>query len=146
MESIAELKIAHSSFYKPKHEISTSATFNNTRFVNKLKTSKYYISNKNIINSILDNDSTKNIPISSSVDKKSSYNNLISKLNLNQNKESESTDEINLIKEELNKKKTSLNLLSRKSKNTKIRINKVIYWLERAGNIIIFYILSRILF
>ena len=124
MESIAELKIAHSSFYKPKHEISTSATFNNTRFVNKLKTSKYYISNKNIINSILDNDSTKNIPISSSVDKKSSYNNLISKLNLNKNKETESTDEINLIKEELNKKKTSLNLLSRKSKNTKIRINK----------------------
>ena len=100
METITELKLLNRQFNKPKQDISTSSTFINTRNKKNIFSSQKTNSITNITQHLFHNYSTPKFPLRSSLQKINNTN-LLLRLSLNKNAETDKVNDLNTIKETL---------------------------------------------
>ena len=100
METITELKLLNRQFNKPKQDISTSSTFLNTRNKKNIFSSQKTNSITNITQHLFHNYSAPKFPLRSSLQKINNTN-LLLRLSLNKNTETDKVNDLNTIKEAL---------------------------------------------
>ena len=128
METITEIKLSNTTLNKTRQDINTSSTFQNTRNFKKFTSSKFSNFNSNISNSLFHNYSNPKIPIHSSLQKYDNSNSLL-KFSLDKNTDTNNSNELDIVKEELSKnpnlKSTKIKIMKKDDKKTVKRISYI---------------------
>ena len=126
MENITDIKLSNKTMQKPNKELIDSSINHNSRNIQKFTSSLFSNSNQNITPSLLHNYSTPKFLIRKSLQKKNT-NNLQRSLDLNNNSDNDTFNDLNIIKEEFAKKGSIKNILSDKldkHMTSKIKLSK----------------------
>ena len=126
MENITDIKLSNKTMQKPNQELIDSSINHNSRNIQKFTSSLFSNSNQNITPSLLHNYSTPKFLIRKSLQKRNN-NNLQRSLDLNNNSDNDTFNDLNIIKEEFAKKGSLTNILSDKldkHKTSKIKLSK----------------------